>query len=78
MGGNLVLEMASRRPDGYAAVVSCEGADYTPTVSQFLLDMLLVNGQGIVDGWSRSLTGNRPRPTAPVRSSGRSSASTPR
>jgi pimeloyl-ACP methyl ester carboxylesterase/putative sterol carrier protein len=62
MGGNLVLEMASRRPDGYAAVASCEGADYTPTVSQFLLDMLLVNGQGIVDGWSRSLTGNRTPP----------------
>jgi pimeloyl-ACP methyl ester carboxylesterase/putative sterol carrier protein len=62
MGGNLVLEMASRRPDGYAAVASCEGADYTPTVSQFLLDMLLINGQGILDGWSRSLTGNRTPP----------------
>jgi pimeloyl-ACP methyl ester carboxylesterase len=62
MGGNLVLEMAARRPDGYAAVASCEGADYTPTVSQFLLDMLLVNGQQILDGWSRSLTGNRTPP----------------
>ncbi|MEO5899344.1 MAG: alpha/beta fold hydrolase [Ilumatobacteraceae bacterium] len=59
MGGNLVLEMASRRPSGYAAVISCEGADYTPTMTQFLLDMLLVNGQEIVECYSKSLTGNR-------------------
>jgi pimeloyl-ACP methyl ester carboxylesterase len=62
MGGNLVLEMASRSPSAYAAIVSCEGADYTPTVSQFLLDMLLVNGQQILEGWSQSLTGNRTPP----------------
>lgn len=62
MGGNLVLELAARRPDGYAAVISCEGADYTPTVSEFLLEMLLINGQAILDGWSRSLTGDRTPP----------------
>jgi pimeloyl-ACP methyl ester carboxylesterase/putative sterol carrier protein len=62
MGGNLVLEMAARRPDAYAAVISCEGADYTPTVAQLTLDMLLVNGQQIVECWSQSLTGNRTPP----------------
>jgi pimeloyl-ACP methyl ester carboxylesterase/putative sterol carrier protein len=62
MSGNQVLELASRSPDGYAAIVSSEGADYTPTVSQFLLDMLLVNGQQILEGWSQSLTGNRTPP----------------
>lgn len=62
MGGNLVLELGSRKPNGYAAIVSSEGADFTPTVSQFLLDMLLVNGQQIVEGWSQSLTGKRTRP----------------
>lgn len=62
MGGNLVLEMASRRPDAYAAVISSEGADYTPTMTQFLLDMLLVNGQEIVECYSKSLTGNRTPP----------------
>lgn len=62
MGGNLVLEMASRRPDAYAGVISCEGADYTPTMTQFLLDMLLVNGQEIVECYSKSLTGNRTPP----------------
>jgi pimeloyl-ACP methyl ester carboxylesterase len=62
MGGNLVLELGSRKPNGYAAIVSSEGADFTPTVSQFLLDMLLVNGQQIVEGWSQSLTGPRTRP----------------
>jgi pimeloyl-ACP methyl ester carboxylesterase len=59
MGGNLVLEMGSRQPDAYAAIISCEGADYTPTMSQFLLDMLLVNGQQIVECYAQSLTGNR-------------------
>jgi len=62
MAGNLVLELASRRPDAYSAVVSSEGADFTPTVSQFLLDMLLLNGQQIVECWSQSLTGNRTPP----------------
>lgn len=59
MGGNLVLEMGSRQPDAYAAIISCEGADYTPTMTQFLLDMLLLNGQEIVECYSKSLTGNR-------------------
>jgi pimeloyl-ACP methyl ester carboxylesterase len=59
MGGNLVLELATRRPAGYAAVISAEGADYTPTVAQLTLDMLLLNGQQIVECWSQSLTGNR-------------------
>jgi pimeloyl-ACP methyl ester carboxylesterase/putative sterol carrier protein len=62
MGGNLVLELAARRPDAYAAVISCEGADYTPTVSQFLLDMLLVNGPQILECWSQSLIGDRTPP----------------
>lgn len=62
MGGNMVLELGARRPDRYAAIVSCEGADYTPTVSQFLLDMLLLNGQQILECWSQSLTGNRTPP----------------
>jgi pimeloyl-ACP methyl ester carboxylesterase/putative sterol carrier protein len=59
MGGNLVLEMASRRPDGYAAVISSEGADFTPTMSQFLLDMLMLNGQQIVECYAKSLIGDR-------------------
>jgi pimeloyl-ACP methyl ester carboxylesterase/putative sterol carrier protein len=62
MGGNMVLELGARRPDGYAAIVSCEGADYTPTVSQFLLDMLLLNGQQILECWSQSLIGARTPP----------------
>ena len=62
MSGNQVLELGSRKPEGYAAIISSEGADYTPTVSQFLLDMLLVNGQQILEGWSQSLTGNRTPP----------------
>ena len=62
MAGNMVLELGSRRPDHYAAIVSSEGADYTPTVSQFLLDMLLLNGQQIVECWAQSLTGDRTPP----------------
>jgi pimeloyl-ACP methyl ester carboxylesterase/putative sterol carrier protein len=62
MSGNQVLELGSRKPDAYAAIVSSEGADYTPTVSQFLLDMLLVNGQQVLEGWSQSLTGYRTPP----------------
>jgi pimeloyl-ACP methyl ester carboxylesterase/putative sterol carrier protein len=62
MGGNLVLELGARRPDAYSAIISCEGADYTPTVSQHLLDMLLLNGQQILECWSESLTGNRTPP----------------
>ena len=62
MSGNQVLELAARRPDHYAAIVSSEGADFTPTVSQFLLDMLLLNGQQIVECWSQSLTGDRTPP----------------
>ena len=62
MGGNLVLEMASRNPQAYAGVISCEGADFTPTMSQFLLDMLLLNGQQIVECYAKSLTGDRTPP----------------
>jgi pimeloyl-ACP methyl ester carboxylesterase len=57
--GNQVLELAARRPGGYRAVVSCEGADYTPTVSDFFLEMMRTDGHQIVDGWSQSLTGER-------------------
>lgn len=59
MGGNLVLELATRRPGAYAAVVSSCGADYTPTMSGFLLEMLLSNGQQIVETFCESLTGPR-------------------
>ncbi|MFJ6199938.1 alpha/beta fold hydrolase [Micromonospora sp. NPDC092111] len=59
MGGNLVLELASRKPQAYAAVVSSCGADYTPTMSGFLLEMLLSNGQQIVETFCESLTGAR-------------------
>jgi pimeloyl-ACP methyl ester carboxylesterase len=62
MGGNQVLELAARRPGRYGAVVSCEGSDYTPTVSQFVLDMLLLNGPQILECWSQSLTGHRTPP----------------
>jgi pimeloyl-ACP methyl ester carboxylesterase/putative sterol carrier protein len=62
MGGNEVLELAARRPDYYRAVVSSEGADYTPTVSDFLLEMLLLNGPQILECWSQSLIGNRTPP----------------
>ncbi|PXY33367.1 alpha/beta hydrolase [Prauserella coralliicola] len=59
MGGNLVLELAARRPQAYAAVISSCGADYTPTMSGFLLEMLLRNGQQIVETFCESLTGAR-------------------
>ena len=62
MGGNMVLELAARRPDFYKGVVSCEGADYTPTVSPFFLDMLLLNAPQILECWSQSLTGKRTPP----------------
>ncbi|MER6171948.1 alpha/beta fold hydrolase [Streptosporangium sp. NPDC001681] len=62
MGGNMVLELASRRPDFYRAVISAEGSDYTPTVSDTLLEMLLLNGPQILEGWSRSMTGHRTPP----------------
>jgi pimeloyl-ACP methyl ester carboxylesterase len=62
MGGNLVLELGARRPDAYSAIVSAEGADYTPTVSEFFLDMLLMNGTEIIGAWSRSMTGYRTPP----------------
>jgi pimeloyl-ACP methyl ester carboxylesterase len=57
--GNQVLELASRRPGGYSAVLSCEGADYTPTVAEFFLEMMRTDGHQIVDAWSQSLTGDR-------------------
>ncbi|MEZ0214361.1 MAG: alpha/beta fold hydrolase [Xanthobacteraceae bacterium] len=62
MGGNMVLELGARRPDAYAAIISAEGADYTPTVSSFFLDMLLLNGTQILECWARSMTGNRTPP----------------
>jgi pimeloyl-ACP methyl ester carboxylesterase/putative sterol carrier protein len=62
MGGNMVLEMAARKPDAYRAVVSAEGADYTPTVAQFFLDMLLLNGTQILAYWAKSMTGRRTPP----------------
>jgi pimeloyl-ACP methyl ester carboxylesterase/putative sterol carrier protein len=62
MGGNLVLELGSRRPEAYSAIISAEGADYTPTVSEFFLDMLLMNGTEIIGAWSRSMTGYRTPP----------------
>ena len=62
MGGNMVLEMAARKPGAYRAVVSAEGADYTPTVAQFFLDMLLLNGTQILECWAISMTGNRTPP----------------
>lgn len=62
MGGNMVLELAARQPDAYAAVVSAEGADYTPNVSSFFLDMLLLNGIQILGWWARSMTGSRTPP----------------
>lgn len=57
--GNQVLELAARRPGAYAAIISSEGADYTPTVSELSLDMLKSDGQQYVGAWSRSLTGAR-------------------
>ncbi|WP_329387550.1 alpha/beta hydrolase [Streptomyces sp. NBC_01716] len=62
MGGNMVLELAARRPDFYRAVISAEGSDYTPTVSDTLLEMLLLNGAQILEGWSQSMTGRRTPP----------------
>jgi pimeloyl-ACP methyl ester carboxylesterase/putative sterol carrier protein len=62
MGGNLVLELGSRRPETYSAIISAEGADYTPTVSEFFLDMLMMNGTEIIGAWSRSMTGYRTPP----------------
>lgn len=62
MGGNLVLELGARKPDAYSAIISAEGADYTPTVSDFFLDMLLMNGTQIIGAWSRSMTGYRTPP----------------
>ncbi|MEU0156231.1 alpha/beta fold hydrolase [Micromonospora fulviviridis] len=59
MAGNLVLELAARRPEAYSAVISSEGADYTPTMSDFLLEMLLTDGQAIVETFCESLTGAR-------------------
>lgn len=62
MGGNQVLELGARRPEAYSAIISAEGADYTPTVSEFFLDMLLMNGTEIIGAWSRSMTGDRTPP----------------
>jgi len=57
--GNQVLELAARRPGSYSAIISSEGADYTPTVADFFLEMMRTDGHQIVDAWSQSLTGDR-------------------
>lgn len=57
--GNQVLELAARRPGAYSAIVSSEGADYTPTVSDFFLDMMRTDGHQIVDAWCQSMIGDR-------------------
>ncbi len=62
MGGNVVLEMAARRPGYYAAIVSAEGADHTPGLSEFVVDMLRVNGHQLLECYARSLTGKRTPP----------------
>lgn len=62
MGGNMVLEMGARRPSFYKGIVSCEGADYTPSVSPFFLDILNINAPQILECWSQSLTGYRTPP----------------
>lgn len=62
MGGNMVLELGARRPDFYKGIVSCEGADYTPTVSSFFLEIMQVNAPQILECWSQSLTGYRTPP----------------
>lgn len=57
--GNQVLELAARQPGAYSAIVSSEGADYTPTVSDFFLEMMRTDGHQIVDAWCQSMIGNR-------------------
>ena len=57
--GNQVLELAARRPGAYGAIVSSEGADYTPTVSDFFLEMMRTDGHQIVDAWCQSMIGER-------------------
>ena len=59
MGGNMVLEMAARKPNAYSAIVAAEGADYTPTVSPLSLSIIKSDGHQLLAGWSRSMTGNR-------------------
>lgn len=62
MGGNMVLELGASRPSFYRGIVSCEGADYTPTVSPFFLEILEINAPQILECWSQSLTGYRTPP----------------
>jgi pimeloyl-ACP methyl ester carboxylesterase len=62
MGGNMVLEMGARRPDFYRAIISAQGAAYTPTIDPFTLDMLLLNGQNLAECFSLSLSGRRTPP----------------
>lgn len=62
MGGNMVLDLCSRSPKAYAAGVSAEGSDHTPTYDQFHNDMLLLNGQMMEGTVSESLMGNRTPP----------------
>ncbi len=62
MAGNMVLELGARRPEGYRAIVSCEGAAHTPTIDEFTLDMLDANGSVLAEVFARSLTGPRTPP----------------
>jgi pimeloyl-ACP methyl ester carboxylesterase/putative sterol carrier protein len=62
MGGNQVLELAARRPGNYAAVISTEGADYTPGLNDFVLDMFMINGQELLECYPQSLIGKRTPP----------------
>lgn len=62
LGANLTLELASRRPGAYAAVVSAQGADHTPNLNPDMVDLFAANGQLIVGQWGHSLTGSRTSP----------------
>jgi len=62
MAGNAVLALAARLPAGYAAVISAEGADFTPGLDRLTLDMMLLNGQQRLECYAQSLTGKRTPP----------------
>ncbi|BCW35871.1 hypothetical protein StoSoilA2_19270 [Arthrobacter sp. StoSoilA2] len=57
--GNEVLLLAARNPGAYPAIVSAEGADYTPRFPDFILDMFATDGHQLLNGWARSLSGQR-------------------
>jgi pimeloyl-ACP methyl ester carboxylesterase len=62
MGGNMVIELAARKPRGYAAMISCQGAVYTPTMDRLHTDMLLLDNIQLEHVLSWSLTGSRTPP----------------